>query len=222
MTACKTGAEHIKSLKDGRAVYIDGKRVDDVTEHPAFRNSTRSAASLYDFQAQPENLELMTFIPEGSNRRVNRAWQMPRNYDEMVLRRTAMQTWAAVHCGFMGRSPDHLASALVGQRMGIEIFRRHGEERAKALAGYFEHASRNDLFLTYVIINPQADARQGLGPAGRGPGRPHRRRRRRRLDDPRRQDARHQRRSWRTRCSSPTCSRSSPARKPSPFPARCR
>ena len=25
MMTCKTGAEHIKSLKDGRTVYIDGK-----------------------------------------------------------------------------------------------------------------------------------------------------------------------------------------------------
>ncbi len=41
MSACKTGAEHIKSLKDGRTVYIDGKAVADVTEHPAFRNSIR-------------------------------------------------------------------------------------------------------------------------------------------------------------------------------------
>ena len=39
MAICKTGAEHIKSLKDGRTVYIDGKLVADVTEHPAFRNS---------------------------------------------------------------------------------------------------------------------------------------------------------------------------------------
>ena len=192
MSVCKTGAEHIKSLKDGRTVYIDGKVVPDVTEHPAFRNSVRSSAALYDFQAQPENLELMTFIPDGSNRRINRGWQMPRNYDEMVLRRKALQAWSAVHYGFMGRSPDHLASALVGQRMGIEVFRKHGEERAKAVAGYFDYVSRNDLFLTYVIINPQAERTQGLGPAGRGPGRSHRRRGRRRADDPRRQDAGHQ------------------------------
>jgi aromatic ring hydroxylase len=39
MTTCKTGAEHIKSLKDGRNVYIDGQKVADVTVHPAFRNS---------------------------------------------------------------------------------------------------------------------------------------------------------------------------------------
>ena len=73
MTVAKTGAEHIASLRDGRAVYIDGQRVNDVTAHPAFKNAVRSAGALYDFQAQPENIELMTFMPDGSNRRVNRA-----------------------------------------------------------------------------------------------------------------------------------------------------
>src|SRR5947209_19188711 len=116
MTTCKTGAEHIKSLKDGRTVYIDGQLVADVTEHPAFRNSVRSAAALYDFQARPENIETMTFTHEGSNRRVNRCWQLPRNYAEMVQRRKAFQKSAALSCGFMGRSPDHVASTLVGQR----------------------------------------------------------------------------------------------------------
>ena len=38
---------------------------------------------------------------------------------------------------FMGRSPDHLASSLVGQRMGIDVFRKHSEARAKAFAGLF-------------------------------------------------------------------------------------
>src|SRR5215469_6691803 len=103
MTDCKTGAEHIKSLKDGRTVYIDGKLVPDVTEHPAFRNSVKSAALLYDYKARPENVELMTFRPDGSNRRINRAWQMPRNYAEMVQRRkrcrrgltSLMASWGA-------------------------------------------------------------------------------------------------------------------------------
>ena len=161
--SCKTGAEHIKSLKDGRTVYIDGKLAGDVTEHVAFRNSVKSAAMLYDFQAKPENLELMTFAPNGANRRVNRAWQMPRNYSEMVQRRKAMQAWAQLSYGFMGRSPDHLASAIVGQTMGIEVFEKHGAARAKALKDYYEEASRNDYFLTYVIINPQAERGKDWG-----------------------------------------------------------
>jgi 4-hydroxyphenylacetate 3-monooxygenase len=31
----KSGAQHIASLRDGRAVYLHGRRVDDVTVHPA-------------------------------------------------------------------------------------------------------------------------------------------------------------------------------------------
>jgi 4-hydroxyphenylacetate 3-monooxygenase len=163
MTVARTGAQHLKSLKDGRTVYIDGKLVADVTEHPAFRNAVRSAAALYDYQARPENIEAMTFQPEGSDRRVSRAWQMPRNHEEMVHRRKALQAWARQSFGFMGRSPDHVASALLGQRMGIEHFRRHGADRAKALEDYFDYATKNDLFLTYVIINPQAERAKDWG-----------------------------------------------------------
>ena len=37
-----TGKEYLESLRDGREVYIYGERVEDVTAHPAFRNSARS------------------------------------------------------------------------------------------------------------------------------------------------------------------------------------
>lgn len=157
MSDCKTGAEHINSLKDGRQVYLDGCLVADVTEHPAFRNAVASAGALYDFQARPENLERMTFRPSGSNRRVSRSWEMPRTYEEMVNRRKALQAWAALSCGFLGRSPDHVASSLVGQRMGLDVFVKRNPARGKAFADYFEYASHNDLFLTYVIVNPQAE-----------------------------------------------------------------
>src|SRR6516162_7801393 len=110
---CKTGLQHIESLRDGRAVYLDGQLVDDVTTHPAYRNAVASAALLYDYQARPENLELMTFVPEGGTRRVNRCWQMPRSYDKLVQRRHALQAWARLSYGFMGRSPDHVASAVI-------------------------------------------------------------------------------------------------------------
>jgi 4-hydroxyphenylacetate 3-monooxygenase len=165
-TVCKTGADHLRSLRDGRAVYIDGERVADVTTHPAFRNSVKSAASLYDYQADPANIERMTFARCGEGdgyARINRCWQLPRNYDELVARRRALGDWAELSCGFLGRAPDHVASALVGQVIGIDVFRRHGPARAQALLDYFDYASRNDLYLSYVIINPQADRNKAWG-----------------------------------------------------------
>lgn len=160
---CKTGAAHLAALRDGREVWINGKRVDDVTTHPAFRNSCRSAADLYDFQARPENIEMMTFLPEGGTKRVNRAWALPRNHDEMVRRRKALQAWSACSYGFLGRSPDHLASALIGQRVGMDVWNKYDPKRAKAFADYVDWAAREDHFLTYVIINPQADRSKDWG-----------------------------------------------------------
>ncbi|MBV8494665.1 MAG: 4-hydroxyphenylacetate 3-monooxygenase [Alphaproteobacteria bacterium] len=163
---CKNGEDHLRSLRDGRAVYIDGERVEDVTTHPAFRNAVRTAATLYDPQARPENLERLTFALGGKNggyARINRCWQLPRNYEELVARRGAMTEWAELSCGFLGRAPDHVASSLIGQVIGIDVFRRHGEARAKALLDYFDYVSRNDLYLSYVIINPQADRGKAWG-----------------------------------------------------------
>lgn len=159
----KTGLEHLASLRDSRSVYVDGAPVEDVSVHPAFRNTVASAAAFYDYQAAPENQELMTFLPDGGTRRVNRCWQLPHSYAELVERRRALQAWAELSFGFVGRSPDHVASAVIGQRMGIEVFRKHGSARAAALLDYVNHATRNDLFLTYVIVNPQADRSKDWG-----------------------------------------------------------
>jgi hypothetical protein len=167
MIDVKTGARHLASLRDGRAVYIDGERIADVTTHPAFRNACGAAAALFDYQARSENLERMTFervaAGESGYRRVNRAWQMPRSYDELVARRRAMSEWAESSCGFLGRAPDHVASSLLGQVIGIDVFRRHGEARAKALLDYFDYVSGHDLYLSYVIINPQANRGKAWG-----------------------------------------------------------
>jgi 4-hydroxyphenylacetate 3-monooxygenase len=165
MEDCKTGADHLRSLSDGRAVYIDGERVADVASHPAFRNAVHAAASLYDHQARPENLERMTFARAGGDgyRRINRCWQMPQSHAELVERRHALAEWAELSCGFLGRAPDHVASSLVGQVIGVDVFRRHGAARAEALLDYFDYVSRHDLYLSYVIINPQADRGKAWG-----------------------------------------------------------
>ena len=47
--------------------------------------------------------------------------------------------------------------------MGLDLFERHNARRAAAVREYFEYARDNDLYLTYVIINPQADRSKGAG-----------------------------------------------------------
>ena len=51
--AAKDAAGHLASLDDGRAVWLDGARIENPSRHPAFRNAVRSAAGLYGYQADP-------------------------------------------------------------------------------------------------------------------------------------------------------------------------
>lgn len=151
-----TGKGHIARLRDRRTVYLDGKRVEDVTRHPAFARVVQSTGALFDFTSHPENQELMTFAT-GSGERANRIWQLPKSYEELLVRRRALEAWNGLHAGFMGRAPDHVASCIAGMYMGLEVFEAYDRDRAGALAEYYRYARDNDLYLTYVIINPQAD-----------------------------------------------------------------
>lgn len=152
----KTGEAHISSLRDGRNVVIDGAPAGDVTLHPSFRRTVKSVAGMYDFQSRPENIELMTF-DTGNGQRANRIWQLPRSHAELVERRKALVAWTELHGGFLGRAPDHVASCISGMVMGLDTFEAYDKKRASALESYYHYARDNELYLTYVIINPQAD-----------------------------------------------------------------
>ena len=47
--------------------------------------------------------------------------------------------------------------------MGIEVFERHGARFASALRDYYAYARDNDLYLCYVIVNPQGDRSKAWG-----------------------------------------------------------
>ena len=153
----RTGKDYLNSVRDGRTIFLDGQLIEDAVDHPAFRNALRTVASLYDFMADTKNQELMTFESPSSGDRVGRFWQLPKSYEELVHRREAITAWAEVTYGFLGRSPDHVASCLSGMVMGIEVFEDHSPQRARALLDYFEYVRDQDLFVTYVIANPRAD-----------------------------------------------------------------
>ena len=159
----KDGRQHIESLRDGRCIFIDGQSVDDHTRHPAFRNAVASAARLFDFQAQPEHIEKMTFVSPRTGDRVSRMWQLPTSLADLLQRRHALEAWAELTCGMLGRSPDHVASCISGLYMGLDLFEKNNPARAAAVRDYYEYARDHDLYLTYVIISPQADRSKGAG-----------------------------------------------------------
>lgn len=152
----RSGQQHLDSIRDGRSIYIDGELVADVTTHPAYRNVVASVGRMFDFANAETNRDLMTFeIPEVD--RANRIWELPATYEALRKRRAGLEAWTNLHGGFMGRAPDHVASCIGGMFMGLDVFESYNPKFAGNLADYYRYARDNDLYLTYVIINPQAD-----------------------------------------------------------------
>ena len=49
----RSGKEYLEGLKDDREVWLQGKRVADVTEHPGLKRSARTLAGFMGSQSEP-------------------------------------------------------------------------------------------------------------------------------------------------------------------------
>jgi 4-hydroxyphenylacetate 3-monooxygenase len=153
----RTGAEYLRSLQDGRAVFLDGERVADVTSHAAFRGAARSLARLFDIAAAPENLERMTFPSPTTGAPVLRAWQIPHTHADLRARRLFSETWAEATFGLMGRTPDHVAGFFCGYAATPQLFAAAGQQFADNAVRFYERARDEHLYLSYAIVPPQID-----------------------------------------------------------------
>src|SRR5712672_4784937 len=153
----RTGSEYLRSLDDGRQVFVDGERVKDVTTHLAFREAVRSIAKLYDIAAAPEMRERMTFVSPKTGEPVLRAYQIPRSHADLQARRLFSETWAEATFGLMGRTPDHVAGFFCGYAAAPGVFAAGGQTFADNVIAFYEHLRDNHLYASYAIVPPQID-----------------------------------------------------------------
>src|SRR5580692_10200165 len=154
----RTGANYLRSLNDGRRVFVDGEAVKDVSTHPAFRGAARSIANLYDIAAAPANRERMTFPSPKTGAPVQRAWQIPKTHADLRARRLFSETWAEATFGLMGRAPDHVAGFFSGYAAVPAFFASAGEQKfADNLVAFYEFMRDNHVYCSYAIVPPQID-----------------------------------------------------------------
>src|SRR5205085_751361 len=153
----RTGSEYLRSLDDGRQVFVDGERVKDVTAHRAFREAARSIARLYDIAAAPEMRERMTFRSPTTGEPVLRGYQIPRSHADLRARRLFSETWAEATFGLMGRTPDHVAGFFCGYAARADVLASGGKNFADNVVAFYEHIRDNHLYVAYAIVPPQID-----------------------------------------------------------------
>lgn len=150
----RTGKEYLDSLKGNRSIYVDGERVTDVVNHPAFSGISKTIAGLYDIAADPKNE--MTFETEDGTT-ANKIYMIPKSREDLKSRREAVSKWAQATYGMVGRSPDHVAGFLAGFASSPEVFARGGKRYGENITRFYKHVRDTDAYVSYVIIPPQID-----------------------------------------------------------------
>jgi 4-hydroxyphenylacetate 3-monooxygenase len=153
----RTGAEYLRSLDDGRQVFLQGERVANVAQHPAFCAAAGALANLYDIAAAPERRERMIFPSPTTGAPVLRAYQIPKTHADLCARRLFSETWAEATFGLMGRTLDHVAGFFCGFAATPRLFAAAGQNFSDNLLAFYEHIRDNHIYLSYAIVPPQID-----------------------------------------------------------------
>jgi 4-hydroxyphenylacetate 3-monooxygenase len=149
----RTGSEYLKALRDGRRIFIGSELVRDVTTHPAFRNAARSFSDIYDRKRSPELIDVMSYEENGE--RCSSWYLKPKSRNDLRKRSEAHRRVAEWTYGLLGRSPDHVASFVVGLALSPELFEANRKGFGDNLLAYYDELRRRDLFASYVVIAPQ-------------------------------------------------------------------
>jgi 4-hydroxyphenylacetate 3-monooxygenase oxygenase component len=158
----RRGKEYLQSLRDGRALYVRGEKVADVTTHPAFREASRTLAGLFDLQHDPHHSETLTYKSPATGDPVSVSYLMPKSGEDLVRRRRANRLVAEQTYGMISRTPNLLAQIVTQWAMNREIFDALGKKFGDAICGYYEYCREHDVALTHAIVSPQYDRSKGL------------------------------------------------------------
>ncbi len=151
----RRGADYVAALRDGRAVFLDGERIADVTRHPAFAEPVRRIADRYDAAiATPDRT---TCVDPETGKPIGAMWLVPRTAEDLGRRRAVHRFWAEGSYGLMGRTPDHVASVLTGLAGWRQLFDRGGERFGDNVVRFHTRAREEDLYVSYAIVPPQVD-----------------------------------------------------------------
>src|SRR5687768_10177685 len=101
----RDGNAYREGLRDGRNVWLEGRKIRDVTEEPLLRPVIDATAQLYDLQHDPKTRDILTIDSPDLGERIGRTYHAPRTREHLSARGVGIRLWMEQSCGFLGRSP---------------------------------------------------------------------------------------------------------------------
>lgn len=158
----RNGDEYLDGLRDGRDVWISGKKVDDVTTHEGLCRGARTLAGFMDKQFEPKLRDIVTYEEGGT--RYAMSHLIPKSTDDVIRRGAAFYEWATWSNGMFGRTPDYKNASVMAFAASSGFLEEAKPEYGENMRNFYEYVRSHDKILTHTLVNPtynHAQAKEG-------------------------------------------------------------
>jgi 4-hydroxyphenylacetate 3-monooxygenase len=160
----RTGAQYLQGLRDGREVWMYGKRIADVTSEPGMARGVATLAEFMDRQHDPKWKDIVTYTDENGIV-CPRSFQIPKSVEDIRIRGKAYYEWAKWSNGMFGRTPDYKNASVMSFAAAADFLRKGTKgsaDFARNMIDFYDYVRTNDRVLTHTLVNPTVSHQQAV------------------------------------------------------------
>jgi 4-hydroxyphenylacetate 3-monooxygenase len=153
----RTGEEYRDSIRDGREVWIDGERVEDVTEHPSFKPIVDVRARIYDMAHEEATRDVMSYADPESGERCPVGPKLPVSKEDWRDKRLAVDTVLDDIGGVVTRVGDETVGEMWSLYDGQDVLAEIDPSFSEHIRTHVHRAAMLDPFHVSGNTDPKGD-----------------------------------------------------------------
>jgi 4-hydroxyphenylacetate 3-monooxygenase len=151
----RTGNQYLDSIRDGREVYINGGRVEDVTQHSMMKPLIDIRARIYDMQHEAASRELLAYRQDGEWNAV--ANKLPRVQTDWWDKRRATDTVLDAIGGVVTRVGDETVGEMWSLFDGQNVLNEVDPQFSANIRTHIDAVLHGDPFHVSANTDPKGD-----------------------------------------------------------------
>ncbi|MDQ3867381.1 MAG: 4-hydroxyphenylacetate 3-hydroxylase family protein [Actinomycetota bacterium] len=153
----RTGEAYRESLRDGREVWIDGEKVEDVTTHPAFTPIVDVRARIYDLAHEEATSDVTSYVDAETGERCAIGSKPPLTKEDWRAKRTAVDAVLDDVGGVVTRVGDETVGEMWSLFDGQDVLAEIDPTFSENIKRHVRRAALLDPFHVSGNTDPKGD-----------------------------------------------------------------
>ena len=152
----RTGQEYRDSLRDGRVVWMNGERVDDVSAHPAFKPVVDIRARMFDMTHEEEHQDILAYVDEAGDTNAT-LLKLPYVREDWYRKRKGVDVVLNEIAGVVTRVGDETVGEMWSLYDGSDVLAEIDPRFAENIKNHIDRVIKNDVFHVSANTDPKGD-----------------------------------------------------------------